>query len=220
MVLSAEGERFLPYATTIANAYAEYFESKKPKSNIVDFYTTPTLANWVTPLQGSVLSEFHYISMQSRSVGDLRNMLQKNMPGVYLLMEKQEDIQKLKLKEYTTILQNNENRTICHKDFPITKEELQSKSVPIITYDHYEGNYGNFLRMSDVAQIKALLRQGKAVFNCLEYQYNVNFRGDDEWLVVSKKPVPLFELLLIFSGDIADSVKIELIETVKNIFLK
>lgn len=140
VVLSAEGERFLPYAQTIARTYQEYFDSKKPVSKMLDFYTTPTLSIDLADLQGMSLYDRYYVSMQRRSVHDLQDMIQKRVLGIYLMMVEHEKLEKVKRGNYTLILQSKENVKVCHKDNPILMNQIKEQEQMVIMQDNYSKN--------------------------------------------------------------------------------
>jgi len=219
MVLSAEGERFLPYAKVIEEAYSEYFAGKSTVSNILNFYTTPALASELTRLQGMVLLDRYYISVQRRSVADLREMMLKNMQGAYLMMAEPDKRPPFGLSTYEKILQCEESIVIRHKSQPITADDIKKKTTMIITQDYYEGNYGEYLRIGDLQQIKSLLRQKKAAYTCLDYHYNKNFQPEDEWVVVQKNKIPKFEMNLVLHGGYTEQLKETLAYQVRQTFL-
>lgn len=207
VALSAEGERFLPYAQTIEHTYQEYFASKKLTSKTLDFYTTPTLSIDLTELQGLVFYERYYLSMQRRSVNDLRNMIQKRVPGIYLMMVEHEKLEKVGSSNYTLILQSKENIKVCHKDNPILIDKTEEQDQVVIMQDHYSKKYRECLYMNDLIQIKSLLRKEIAVYHCMDYQYNKHFRDETDWTILQRWEIPTYDMIMIFVGSYEDKLK-------------
>ncbi len=224
MMLSAEGERFLPYAKIIESAFSEYMDSQQPEDDNVDFYTTPALSNELITLQGNLLADKYYLSVQSRGAQDLRGMIQKKVPGVYLVMLDPEKVKQMAFDNAVKVLECNENVWVCHKDHIFDAENIhQNGKVKVITNDYYEGDYGNTLRMTDREQIKTLMRQGKAIYKCLEYQYANYFSSKDtasqeEWVVIKRMQIPAFEMVLGFNGSYAEPLKREIESCLRAIF--
>ena len=223
MILSAEGERFLPYATIIDNAFSEYMHSPQIENDNVDFYTTPALSHDLTVLQGNLLADKYYLSVQSRGTQDLRDMIQKKVPGVYLVMLGSEKVKQMAFDNVIKILECKENVWVCHKDHVFDAEHIDRNNVKVITNDHYDGNYGNVLRMTDQEQIKTLMRQGKAIYKCLEYQYTNYFvqkfpSAQEEWVVIKRMQIPAFEMVLGYNGAYAEPLKREIEHCLRKIF--
>ena len=217
MVLTAEGERFLPYAQTIASAYEAYFASKQSLSRIQPFYTTPALAGELTALQGSLLQEQTYLSIQKRSVSDLQAMLKKRMSGIYLIMQEKSKMERLNLNWGIEILSCDKNLMIgCGGT--ASAQNVKQEEPMVIVQDYYEGNYGDYLRMDDVAQVKALLRSGKAVYSCMEYHYRRNFQEEGQWQILKTNDIPAFQMILFFCGNYSELLQTEIEQSVKENF--
>jgi len=218
MMLSEEGEQFYPYALKIANTYEEYFNRKKTSANILSMYTTPALAEDLAEVQGGLLSASLFLSVQKYSTRELMSMIKENHPGIYLIVCRQGQLQELKGKEYTIVHTINESFTVCHKNNLRAVNDYKRDNHLVLTRDYYGDDYNKYLRLSDIQQVKALLRQGEAVYDCVDYHYGKDFRDEEEWAIVQHTKIPPFEIVLFFNGAYTENTKQELYKQLQKVY--
>ena len=126
--LTPDGERFLSHAKVIVDSYEDFFAAKKKSSNILNLYTTPSQANELDTLQGKLLQGQYYLSVRKKSVDDLFELLDRNVPGIYLLALSEKD--KIHFKNYQRqykLFQDSTALLICHSSNSLlhtTNQEL------------------------------------------------------------------------------------------------
>ena len=218
MTLSEEGEQFYPYAQKIADTYEEYFNLKKSSGGILNLYTTPSLADDLAEVQGGMLSASYYLSVQKHSVHDLISKIKENHPGIYLMVCRAGELQELKGKEYKIIHTIKESFTVCHKSNLRAINNFKRANHLVLTRDYYGDGYHHYLRMSDVQQVKNLLRQGEAVYDCVDYHYGRDFRDAEEWAIVQHTKVPEYMITLFFNGAYTEKTKQELYKQLQKVY--
>ena len=218
MVLTAEGERFLPYAQSMYNTYEEYFKGKKPENNILTLYTTPAIANDLAELQGALLEKHYYLSIQKRSITDLQALMEQKTPGFYLLSLREDHMHKLGNGAYAVLLEYNKSIKVVHCDNPVLHNRALLEDMMVIMQDHYEGNYGDFLRIDNVDTVKDFLIQKHAVYSCIEYQYEKNFKEKSVWVILEEDAIPTFKHCLIHYGEYPNWICEDLERQLKDIF--
>lgn len=220
MVLSSEGEKFLPYVNTMYNAYQEYFDSKKPHNNILNFYTTPAMAVELSKINGCLFDNQYYLSIQKRSVTDLYDMVKRHIPGVYLVALPEDQLYRLGQKEYSVILEYDKSLKVVHRSNPVLQNKIDKRRLMMIMQDYYEGNHGEALRLDNIDVIKELMRNKQAIYNCVPYQVRKYFNEQDEWVILEEAKVNAIKHCLLYHGECLQAVKTELEHSIKQLLDK
>ena len=212
MVLSVEGKRFLPYANTINDAYQEYFNAKKLSNNILNFYTTPAMAAELNEINGRLLENQYYLSIQKRSVADLDDMLQRNIPGFYFIALQKEQLYKLGKRECSVLLEYNKALRIVHRNNPVLQNKVNKNKLLVIVQDSYDDNAGQYLQLDNINSVKDLMRKEHAIYNCVQYQFYKKFYEPNEWAILDVYDIQTIKHCLLYNGDYAKP----LVEAVEN----
>ena len=232
MRLTAEGERFVPYAREIVAPYDRYISSRKKTSNILKMYTTPALAKEVREMQEMRWGGQYYLSVQKKSPDDLIEMLHKGVEGIYFLSMKQKNLDLLKNKKrFTSLFTEDTTLMVCHRDnsllthSDITPELLeQYLALKGESYNEKEEDMGasleNAMHIDDTALCKKLMREREALYSLLSHLFYKNFQEPDEWAVVQEIPVTPYEFVLIYNmNNRIEKAETEIAEYMKKSFM-
>ncbi len=230
MRLTAEGEKFLPYAREIVAPYDRYFSNRKKTSNIFKLYTTPALAKEVRELQEVLWGNQYYLSVQKKSPDDLIEMLHKGVDGIYFLSMLQRNLDLLKNKKrYTSLFAEDTTLTVCHRNNSLLQYseitlDILNTYLAIQGDAYHENNDGaensleNAMHIEDIALCKKLMREKEAIYNVLSHLFYKNFPEKDEWAIVEKVKIPAYEFVLIYNTNQDQLVETEISEYIKNMF--
>ena len=212
MRLTAEGEKFIPYAREIVAPYDRYFSNRKKTSNILKLYTTPALAKEVRELQEIRWGGRYYLSVQKKSPDDLIEMLHKGVEGIYFLSMLQRNLDLLKNKKrFTSLFTEDITLMVCHRENSILKQKNLSLDV-LNRYLSIQGeaynensegiekNAENQLQIDDTALCKKMMKEQEAVYTVLSHLFYKNFQEQDEWEIVKEFAVPPYEFVLIYNN--------------------
>ncbi len=223
--LTPDGERFLSHAKVIVDSYEDFFVAKKTSGNILNLYTTPSQANELDALQGKLLHDRYYLSVRKKSVDDLFELLDRAVPGIYLLALSEKDQARLKnyQKQYK-LYQDNTALLICHRSNSLLQSNEQDlsdalKERLVIMQEPYEDIYGTSnLHIDNIAVCKKMMREREAVYSCLSSFFYKKFPEKNEWVILREHTVSQFEFVLLFHIDCdADTEKV-ILEELKKIF--
>ena len=223
--LTPDGERFLSHAKVIVDSYEDFFAAKKKSSNILNLYTTPSQANELDTLQGKLLQGQYYLSVRKKSVDDLFELLDRNVPGIYLLALSEKD--KIHFKNYQRqykLFQDSTALLICHSSNSLlhtTNQELSDalKDRLVIMQEPYEDIYGTTnLHIDNMSVCKKMMREREAVYLCLSSFFYKKFPEKNEWVILREHTVPQFEFVLLFNIDCDEDTETIILEEVTEIF--
>jgi len=226
MRLTAEGEKFVPYAREMVEPYDRYFSSKKKSSNIIKLYTTPALAKEIRELQEILWDGQYYLSVQKKSPDDLIEMLHKGVEGIYFLAVLQKNIERLQdLKHFVSLFVENKSFVVCHQNNPIlqhvvTPEVLQNcLMIYGESYDEGQNSVENSLHIDDIVLCKKLLEEKNAVYSVLSHLYYKYFREQGKWVVAGQLSIPTYEFIIMYNMTLPKTLETEIAEYMKKLFV-
>lgn len=232
MRLTAEGEKFVPYAREMVKPYDEYFSNKKKTSNILKLYTTPALAKEIREMQELRWGGQYYLSVQKKSPDDLIEMLHKGVEGIYFLSMLQKNLDLLKNKKrFISLFTEETTLAVCHRDNSVLQKKQITSSLlndyVLLQAEAYNENsegsekeLENAMSIDDTALCKKLMRENEAIYSVLSHLYYKNFREPNEWVILMEIPVPAYEFVLIYNmSNQAKMVEEEISDYMKRLFL-
>lgn len=221
--LTSEGERFLPHAQAIVDAYDSFFAERKPESNIVKLYTTSALVDLLEDLQGIQLAGKYYLSMQQYSPADLLEVMKKKVPGFYFMaIPARAGAQITQVRNQQLIFTEDTTVLVAHREHPVLRS-AQPLSAQLgqylgITTGAYGEGYTEYLPINSIAQCKKMMREQAAVYSCQKYYFHRYFQEPEEWVILRETVLDQYEYRLFWS-DMQDTVLQQaLVTALKEIF--
>ena len=120
--------------------------------------------------------------------------------------------------DYDVLLEYNKSIKVVHCENPVLSNPALLDHLMVIVQDHYEGNYGDFLRIDNVETVKEFLIQKHAVYSCIEYQYEKNFGEKSVWVILKEDDIPTFQHCLLHYGEYPKWICDDLENRLKSIF--
>lgn len=214
--LTEDGTEFLHVVQPMVASYENFLKSKAEKnmqSIVLNIYTTPTLATYISELQELDISQY-YLSVYKRNVSEIVDLLGSNHQGIYIvpIYNGYPQIAKIQ-KEKITLLQDKAV-VIAHKNseiakcIPATRQELSE--VPLITSSYFLQNVKSriVINVDNLATCKRIMRERSFCYSATRWIYETFFAADDEWMIVDET-----------SGEIEYTLVVNLPIDLKNIVL-
>lgn len=216
--LTVDGEEFQQCAEQMIALY-DAFKAKRKTNNILDFYTTPALADELDDLQGMFIGDSGYISLHRCDYDKISAMIRKKKNGIYLLASAQELFEeKQAADDFCDVYTMDKFVTICHKNSPVLKDGKIEKYPIVVCTDNFNSGFkSNMIIINDIKKTKQLMKEKDFLSSMTYYQYKKHFLGD-EWVMLKQMEVDGMKINLFFNlNDIpkAEKIKNEIITQVQ-----
>lgn len=192
--LTEDGVEFLHVVQPMVASYENFLKSKAEKnmqSIVLNIYTTPTLATYISELQEVNVSDY-FLSMHKRNVNELIDLLESNHQGIYIVPVYNGYPQIAKNQRDKIVLLQDKSVVIAHKNSEIAKRKSITRQewneVPLITSSYYLQEVKNrvVVNVDNLSTCKKLMRERPFCYSVTRWVYETFFVADGEWLIVDE----------------------------------
>lgn len=192
--LTEDGIDFLHVVQPMVASYENFLKSKAEKnmqSIVLNIYTTPTLATYISELQEVNVSDY-FLSMHKRNVNELIDLLESNHQGIYIVPVYNGYPQIAKNQRDKIVLLQDKSVVIAHKNSEIARRKSISRQewneVPLITSSYYLQEVKNrvVVNVDNLSTCKKLMRERPFCYSATRWVYETFFVADGEWLIVDE----------------------------------
>lgn len=203
--LTEDGIEFLHVVQPIVTSYENFLNSRATKnmdSIVMNVYTTPTLATYISELQ-----EFHvdgyFLSMHKRNVNEMVDLLESNHQGIYIVPVYNGYPQIVQNRKEKFVLLRDKSVIIAHKNSEIAKREnltrQELKEIPLLTSSYYLQDIKNrvVVNVDNLSTCKKLMRERPFCYSVTRWVYETFFAAEEEWVVLDEQDVDIEYTVLL-----------------------
>lgn len=202
IVLTSDGEKFFDCAQNIVSSYDDFLLqcSQNGDSCVLNLYTTPSLSQHVTQLQGVAFGGRYYLSVHERSIEEIADMIEKKRKGLYFLAlydGKPENLSQRSDKYLVGF--DKQSVEFCHNSSPLLTEDTREEkaSWPKIINTYRADDMGQTLNIGDIHVCKKLMREKGFSASTAFSLFRMDFT-EDEWTVLNMTKNESIEYVMFF----------------------
>ena len=203
--LTLDGERFVACAQTMLATYEDFLAQSqtKPRSYILNFYTTPALAIHLSRLQDLVFADAYYLSIHKRNQDEIQGMLEAEQPGIFfytILAGKAAAFSKFKGQQI--LFRDDASVRLCHRSNALLHsqqdlEQEMAERIKILNTFNSDILYPDAINIDDIAICQKLMQEKGMILIITDHLRRANF-PEDEYPVLQRVPIePIAYALLV-----------------------
>lgn len=203
--LTNDGYDFLQVVQPIVSSYDAFLNAKSAKNTtaVIDVYTTPTLASYLSEVKEINSFENCFLSLHKRNPNEITELLERKQQGVYLVPVLNGYPQIVANDKEKIVLLHDSQVFIAHRNHPLASRERVTQQalseVLMITSSYYVQNVKNSIvvNIDNLVQCKKMMREHDFCYGATKWVYQTFFEAEGDWCMLDVQDVQDADIMYV-----------------------